>query len=277
MSQTERMLDPRLSRLRDIIRDIGAVAVAFSGGSDSTLLLAMCRDILGPERVLAITTNSPTLPAIELDESRIIAVHLGVRHEIVEVNELENPDFVRNDTQRCFFCHQKRLKEIEQRAHSCGFYSIVFGMHADDHPDERPGIMAALQHGVRMPLREAGLSKSDIRELARQRGLPTHDKPAMACLASRIPFGKPITHDLLDQIEGAEMFLRNELGLRQVRVRHHDPIARIEVAYDDLPFLVQPGVREQIVTRLRTIGFRYITLDLDGFRSGSMHEAKEQA
>jgi uncharacterized protein len=267
-------LEQRVGLLHHIVREMGAVAVAFSGGCDSTLLLAVCCEVLGPERVLAITANSPTLPAQEMAEARALTTQLGVRHEVVAINELDNPDFARNDAQRCFFCHNERLREIAHRAQSCGFATLVWGVNTDDDPAERPGIQVAWQHGVRLPLREAGLSKSDIRQISQQRSLPTHDKPAMACLASRIPYGRAITADLLEQIEEAEAFLKQEIGLRQVRVRHHDTIARLEVEPDDIPRLARPDVREQVVARLQHIGFRYVALDLAGFRSGSLHEAR---
>jgi uncharacterized protein len=263
------------ARLQSIIREFGSVAVAFSAGTDSTYLLAACRDVLGSEQVLAITARSVTLPDEELHEAERLTDTLGVRLEIITTNEMDNPDYVTNDLNRCYHCQQERVKSFWQVAKAHGITTIAYGVTADEANSHRLGIQVAETHHVRMPLLEARLDKADIRWLSEQRGLPNYDKPSMACLASRIPFGKPIEIENLEQVAQAESFLRREMGLRQVRIRHHDTIARLEVEEHDIPRLMEPHVREQVVAYLRELGFVYVALDLAGFRSGSMHEGLE--
>lgn len=255
--------------LRDIIGNLGSVAVAFSAGTDSTYLLAMCHDILGAAHVLAVTACSPTLPSEELDEAKSLASHIGVQLEVVATSEMDNTDYVRNDANRCFYCQNMRIKTIQDVAHAHGFTTVAYGVTADDMHDHRPGIQAIQQHGITLPLLDAGMSKADVRALSEQIGLPTHDKPAMACLASRIPYGRHITVEDLNRVAMAEAFLKRELGLSQVRVRHHDMVARLEVECEDIPRLAQPDVRERIVARLRDIGFAHVALDLAGYGSTS--------
>ncbi len=265
-------LEDKEARLRTIIGDLDSVVVAFSAGVDSTLLLAVCHEVLGPARVLAATAHSASLPDAELAEAQTLAAQIGARLELITTHELANPAYVRNDANRCFYCKEELFTQLWPLAHRHGLRHIVYGATADDIGDHRPGMRAAQEQGIRAPLLEAGLGKAEIRELSRQRGLPTHDKPAMACLASRIPYGSPVTVEALGQIAQAEAFLKREIGLRQVRVRHHGPLARLEVEGDALLRLVQPELRERIVTQLRAIGFTYVTLDLAGFRSGSMND-----
>ncbi len=265
-------LHEKETRLRDIIMTYGRVVVAFSAGADSTYLLAMCRDILGPDNVLAVTARSATLPDQELEESHALTSQLGVRLEVMATFELEDPDYVRNDPHRCFHCQEHRVKRIWNIARAHGINYVAYGINADDDDDYRPGLRPIQNNGVQTPLRDAGLSKSDIRTLSQQRGLPTHDKPSSPCLASRIPYGKPIRVESLSQVAQAEIFLKREIGLRQVRVRHYDNIARLEVEADDIARIAQADVRQRIVSHLHTLGFQHITLDLAGFRTGSLNE-----
>lgn len=253
------------------LRSLGAVAVAFSAGVDSTYLLAACCDALEPRHVLAVTACSPTLPRREVDAAYQIAALLGVRLEVIVTHELENPAYACNDRLRCFHCKDELFRCMQPVAASYGLQALIYGAIADDVGDERPGMRAAAQHNVQAPLLDAGMSKADVRALSRLRGLPTHDKPALACLASRIPYGSPITLDVLRQVDQAEAFLRSEIGFSQVRVRHHGALARIEIDAHDIPRAAEPGIRERIVAYLGAVGFTYVTLDLAGFRSGSMN------
>jgi uncharacterized protein len=268
-------IEYKVARLQAIIRELGSVAVAFSAGTDSTYLLAACHDVLGREQVLAITARSATLPDEEVYEAERLADALGVRLEIITTNELDNPDYISNDKNRCYHCQHERFQLFWQVAKAHGLATVVYGITADDVTSHRYGMEAAEAQHVRMPLLEARLDKADIRRLSEQRGLPNYDKPALACLASRIPFGKPIDVEDLQQVAQAEAFLRREMGLRQVRVRHHDMIARLEVEEQDIARLIEPGIRERVIAYLRELGFVYVTLDLAGFRSGSMHEGLE--
>jgi uncharacterized protein len=242
--------------------------VAFSAGVDSTFVAAAAADVLG-ERALAVTGVSPSIPAAEVDEARALAAQIGIRHRLIDTSEMDRPGYVENSPQRCYHCKTELYTLLESMAADEGYAFVLDGCNVDDLGDHRPGRVAAAEHRVRSPLIEAGLTKSDIRELSRARGLPTWDKPAMACLSSRIPYGTPVTVEALDQVGAAEAFLRG-LGLRQLRVRHHSDVARIEVEPQDLPIVVEH--RERIVRRLRNLGYKYVALDLAGFRSGSMNE-----
>lgn len=265
------MLEAKKAHLDTIIHNLHSVAVAFSAGVDSTYLLAACVDVLGSDKVLAIMALSASLPNDERDAAHDLAAQMGARLECVTTHELDNPAYVQNDAHRCFHCKDELFRTIWPVAQAHGLATVVYGATADDVGDHRPGMRAAQQHGARAPLLEAGLGKAEIRTLSRQRGLPTHDKPAMACLASRIAYGNPVTVEVLAQVARAESFLKRELGLRQVRVRHHGSIARLEVDAAEIVHIAQPDIRERIVARLRELGFTYITLDLAGFRSGSMN------
>jgi pyridinium-3,5-biscarboxylic acid mononucleotide sulfurtransferase len=269
-------LEAKTAHLQAIIGALESVVVAFSAGVDSSYLLVACRDTLGPDKVLAVTAGSASLPEQELDEARALAAQIGVSLEIVTTDELANADYVRNDPNRCFHCKDELFTTLWPLARARGFAAVVYGATADDLGDHRPGMQAAQQHGIRAPLLEAGLGKADIRALSQQRGLPTHDKPAMACLASRIPYGRAVTVEALGQVAQAEAFLKREIGLRQVRVRHHGEVARLEVEPDDILRVAQPAIRRRIQHKLREIGFTYVTLDLAGFRSGSLNEGLPQ-
>jgi uncharacterized protein len=269
-------LDVKRQRLYTILRELGSVAVAYSGGVDSTYLLAASVAALGAEHVLAVTAVSPTYPASERAEARDLAGKIGATQRFIHTAELDDPRFANNPPERCYYCKTHLFQDLTEIARSEGLNGVVYGATQDDLGDHRPGMRAARELGARAPLLEAGLTKDQVRTLSRELGLPTWDKPAMACLASRFPYYSTITAQSLESVEQAEDFLRQDVGLRQVRLRHHGDVARLEVERSDFDLLLGEENRQRIAAHLKTLGYVYITVDLEGFRSGSMNEVLER-
>lgn len=264
------MIHDKLNRLQVILKEMGSVLIAFSGGVDSTFLLRVARDTLGGDAV-ALTALSPTYSDHELNEAKNMASAFGVRHILVESNELKIKNFARNDPMRCYYCKSELFGILRRYADSLNIAHICDGSNLDDTGDYRPGLKAAAEKGVRHPLVEAGLSKPEIRELSRELGLPTFQKGSMACLSSRFPYGTEITEERVRQVARCEEVLRS-MGLDPYRVRYHGEIARIEVAREAFQHILQEDLLDTLVRSFKEAGFVYVTLDLEGFRSGSMNE-----
>lgn len=262
-------LEYKLTALRSSLASVESVLVAYSGGTDSAYLAYIARQVLGP-RMVAVIADSASLPRAELAAALAFVHEHSIPVEILPTNELANPDYQRNDAQRCFHCKDELFTQMEALRAQRGFTHIAYGRNVDDDGEFRPGQRAAAMHHAVAPLAEAGLRKAEIRALARAAGLSLADKPASACLSSRIEYGRPVTAEALAQVEAAEAALR-ELGFTQLRVRHHGELARIELTRNELPRALSLAVFDRISRELRALGFRYITLDLEGFRSGSMN------
>lgn len=260
----------KLHKLRESIRSLGSAAVAFSGGADSALLAKVACDELG-KKAVAVTIDSPMYPASELKAAKRLSGAIGIEHVIVRVDQLDEKDFISNPPDRCYMCKLGDLKEVRRIADERGLKEVADGTNAEDSRDYRPGLRAKEEMRVRSPLAECGLGKADVRAISKRLKLPTAEKSSSPCLASRIPYGERITPEKLRKIERAEDYLRRK-GFEQVRVRLHGDVARIEVSQKDLPRLAGPGTRALVARQLKRIGFAYVTLDLEGYRTGSLNE-----
>ena len=256
-------------RLESSLQSLGRTLVAYSGGVDSAYLAWLAHQLLRQD-MLAVIADSPSLARTHLDDARAFARERGIPLEVINTAEMERPEYVRNDRQRCFHCKDELFQVMEEFAAHRGFQSIAYGVNVDDQSDFRPGQAAARQHHVAAPLLDAGLTKAEIRDLARQSGLRVWDKPASACLSSRIEYGRPVTREALSAIEQGEEAL-HRLGFRQCRVRHHGEIARIEIARDELPRALTPEMFSTFTRIFKALGFAFVTVDTEGFRSGSMN------
>jgi uncharacterized protein len=263
-------VEEKLSKLKAIVSELESVVVAFSGGVDSTLVTKVCYDTL-KDNSMAVTARSETYPDFEFKEAQKLAKEIGIKHMVIDTSELAIEGFANNPPERCYFCKSELFGKLKEIAKEHGFLNVADGANLDDTQEFRPGLQASRELNVRSPLKEAGLAKTDIREVSKMLKLPNWDKPAYACLSSRFPYGQSITEEKLSMVSEAEKYLRG-LGLVQFRVRHHETIARIEVLPEDINILTNSTAREKLTARFKEIGFTYVTLDLAGYRSGSMNE-----
>jgi len=270
-SASQGLLAVKAARLRELLAGYRSVLIAFSGGVDSAYLAIAAHDVLG-DRAVAITADSPSYPDTHRQLALAIARDFGFKHEMISTAELERPEYRANPANRCYYCKDELYSELAAMARQRDVAVVIDGNNADDRGDYRPGRQAAREHGVRSPLDEADLTKADIRELARAAGLASWDEPASACLSSRIPYGQEVTDQRLRQIERAEQVLR-DLGFRIFRVRHHDTVARLEIAKAEMPRALDPAVNATLVASLKALGYQYVSLDLQGYRLGSLNEA----
>lgn len=269
-NSTERNAHDKWIRLQTYLQSLGCVAVAFSSGVDSTFLLQAARNVLG-DHVIAVTANPYSFPGRELEEAKAFCRERGIRHLICEFNELEIDGFCENPPDRCYLCKRGLFQEMQKMAQQQGITHVAEGSNMDDRRDYRPGLLAVSELGIKSPLREAGLYKEEIRLLSKEMGLPTWEKPSFACLATRFAYGERITREKLAMVERAEQLLFDQ-GFRQARVRIHGGMARIEVLPEELQKLIEPEIREEIVSKLKSDGFAYVSVDLEGYRTGSMND-----
>jgi len=267
---TQQALERKRDTLAALLREMGHAVVAYSGGTDSAYLAWMAWHELG-DRALAVTADSASIPASHKRDAEDFVNKYGIRHEYVETREFENPDYVKNGPDRCFHCKDELFAVLERMASERGYSNIVYGVNKDDLGDYRPGQRAAQMHQVKAPLVEAGLTKAEIRELSRQAGLPTWDRPAAACLSSRIPYGTPVTIQNIRTVEAGEEEIK-ALGFRQFRTRFHGELVRIEVAREELPRALDPAMAGRFTAIFKGLGYKYVTLDLEGYRQGSLNE-----
>lgn len=265
-----RTVEEKYSDLRAVLREMGSAVIGFSGGADSALLVKVAHDELG-ERAVAAIALSESYARRERDEALALAAELGVPVVTVDARELDDENYASNPVNRCYYCKTELFTHLSRVAAERGIRWIAYGANHDDLGDYRPGQQAAKEYGVRAPLLEVGMTKAEIRHLSKQLGLPTWDKPAMACLSSRFPYGTRITAELLARLDAAEDYLRHDLKFRQVRVRHHDTIARLEVDSQEMDRLLDPDLRERISARLKELGYTYVAVELGGYRSGSLN------
>lgn len=259
----------KLAKLEARIGELGSLMVAYSGGVDSAFLAATAHRVLG-DRMLAVLADSASLARRDMEQACTFARSLGMPLQVVATDELDKEEYARNDANRCFHCKDELFLVLEKLAGQMGFAHIAYGMNADDTRDFRPGQRAAEQHAVLAPLAEAGLTKLDVRELAREAGYPVWDRPAAPCLSSRVEYGRTVTREVLEQVERGEESLR-ELGFRELRVRHHGELARVEIARNELPRALTMEMMDAITAAMKKAGFKYVTLDCQGFRSGAMN------